>query len=283
MTKILSLIFTAIFAVQVAAMPVDRSTIVPSLVMEVKIAHTILTDYRAANRTAEKAAGRIAAGYADIPKKDREAAKARDLCQWEASLRTMADKLETFHGTMAHIQAQMEEGVAGGLGKTREKIDGLVTEFSNELVQQERSSAVMMKLAEISPDAVSEMDAQKLNHAIDAVEQRKAMIKKFQERSERIAAINETIQQKIEGIKAVVGAVQVRIMELKTEAYLVDVLKKEHQVELLTTEVFGINAGEDAGKIFDSKSSQDMDIILGQKTRTGMSQRELLRLRMGGK
>ena len=270
------------FVVQASAEQFDRSAILPELAKAAKTAQSALTDYRAANRTAEKAANRIAAGFKNLPRKDRDAAKAKSLCQWEASLKTMSERLETFYGTMASIQAVIEGNVAGGLGAMRERIDNLVTQFSAELVQQERSSAAMLKVYEISPDAAGEMEAQKLNNALDSMEQRKGLIKKLQERRERIATINETIQQKLEGIKAVVGAVEVRIAELKTEAYVVDILKKEHQIELITEEVFGLGTKTDASKIFGGGSSKALDTILNQKTSTGgMSQRELLKLRRG--
>jgi len=276
--------FIAAFAAQASALEkFDRSAVLPELARAAKSAQTALTDYRKANQAAELAAKRLASGFTDIPKKQREVAKAKALCQLESSLKAMSKKLETFHGTMSRIQSTIEDGVAGGLGAMREKIDGLVSEFSAEMVQQERSSAALLRLADVSPDAVGEMDAQKLNNALDAMEQRKGLLKKLQERRERIAAINENIQQKIEGIKAVVGAVEVRISELKAEAYMVDVLKKEHQITLVTSEVFGLGNGGDPAKIFDSKSSQALDEMLGRKANKGMSQREVLRIRREGK
>lgn len=282
MKNLIVVFFVAVFTVQVFAAQFDRSAVLPVLARDTKIAQTVMADYKAANRAAEKAANDLAAGFPDVPRKDREAAKATALCAIESNLNIMADKMETFHATMASIQSTMENGMTEGIGAMREKIDGLVTDFTAELVQQERSSSAMEKVYQISPDALSEADARKLNNAMDAMERRKTLLKKLQERRERIAAINETIQEKIEGVRAVMSAVEVRIAELKTEAYVVDILKKDHQIELATKDL-GIGAGGDVGALFDSKSSRALDTALGQKTDTGISQRERLKLRMGEK
>ncbi len=259
----------------------DTSTVLPELAKAAKGAQAALADYRNANKTAELSAQQLAAGFASLPQDKRDEAKAKALCQLETSLKTMSEKLEAFHATMSGIQGAIEGGVSGGLGAVRERLDGLVSQFTNEIVEKERSSSALLRLAAISPGAVGETEAQKLNHAMDEVDQRRGLLKKLQERRERIAAIHETIQQKIESIRAVTSAVEARIAELKTEAYLVDVLKKEHQVEIVTNEVFGLGRGADPVRIFDSKSSQALDEMLGRKVRGGgLNQRESLKLRL---
>ena len=280
-SKILTFILITGFTTLAVAMPIDRSAIAP-LVHDAQVVKTTITDYRVADRVAVNAANRIASNFYDLPKKDRRAARAKAFCQWRASLRTMDARLETLHGTLVRMHVVMGNGLAGGLGKMGERIDGLVRAFSAELEQQERSSAAMEKIYRISPDAIGEAEAQKINHAQDAIMQRRNLLKKFHERRERIATINETIQQKLEGIKAVIGAVEVRMAELKTDAYVVDILIEEDKASLLMEDVLGISPGEDAGKILGDGTSKSMDIILNQKTATGMSQRELLRHRMGG-
>ena len=280
-SKILTFILITGFAALAGAMPMDRSTVVPELVRDARVVKTSITDYRVADRVAVNAANRIASDFYYLPKKDRRAARAKAFCQWRASLRIMDARLETLHGTLVRMHVMMGDSLAGGLGKVGERIDGLVTEFSAELQQQERSSAAMEKIYQISPDAIGEAEAQKINHAQDAIMQRRNLLNKFRERRERIATISETIQQKLEGIKAVIGAVEVRMAELKTDAYVVDILIEEDKASLLAEDVLGIAPGEDAGKIFGDGTSKPMDIILNQKTATGISQRELLRHRMG--
>jgi len=282
MKNLISALFVTLFTVQVYAAQFDRSGVLPALARDTKVAQTVMADYKAANRATEKAANALASGFPDVPAKDREAAKATALCAIEANLNIMADRMESFHAAMAGIQATMENGMSGGIGAMREKIDSLVADFTTELAQQARSSEAMEKIYAISPDAISEADARKLNNAMDAMERRKALLEKLRERRERIAAINETLQEKIEGVRAVMGAVEVRIAEIKTEAYVVDLLKKDHQIELATKDL-GIGTGGDVGALFDSKASRALDTVLERKSDTGMSQRERLKLRTGGK
>lgn len=259
----------------------DRTAVLPEIAKAARNAATTLGEFKKANQDAEVAAHDLASGFRYLPKDKRDSAKAAALVKLETSLNTMSAKLEHFHATMSGIQNQIEGGLAQGLGEVRGQLDNLVSEFTEQIGEKSRSSSVLSRLTEISDDAMGEKEAQKLNGILDEVDKRRKLLKKLEERRQRIASIHETIEQKIESIKAVTSAVEARIAELRSESILVKVLKKEHQIEIVSNELFGVGKSGDAAAIFDSKSSKALDEMLGREApRNGGNQREYLKARL---
>lgn len=271
------LLLAGLTALPLRAASFDRSANVPAVVMS---ANTALGDYKKANRSAETAARRLAGGYMDLPEDRREEAKARDLLALERNLKIMEDRLGIFYRDMSAIQAAMETGGLGKIGAANERIGAMITGFTAELAVQERSSAAMRQIYEISPDAVDEASAQKLNLAMDAVDNKRGLLKKLRERRERVADMEETIQQKIENVKAVLGAVEVRLIEVEAEATVASILIDEHKMAL-ATKPLGMDIGAGGVNLFGGESSRSLDAILDKKDTKGMSQRELLKYRLG--
>lgn len=259
----------------------DRTAVLPEIAKAARSAATALGEFKKANRDAELAARDLASGFRHLGKDKRDAAKAETLVKLETSQNTMLVKLEHFYGMMTGIQRQIEGGLSQGLGEVRGQLDTLVTEFTEQIGEKNRSAAVLARLPEISEDAMGEKEAQKLNFILDDVERQRKLLMKFKERRRRIATIHETVEQKIESIKAVTSAVEARIAELRSESILVKVLKKEHQIELVSNELFGVGKSGDPGAIFDSKSSKALDEMLGREgPRSVGNQRDFLKARL---
>lgn len=262
----------------------DRTAVLPEIAKAARTAATALGEFKKANRDADLASRDLAQGFRHLAKDKRDEATAQTLVKLETSQNTMLAKLEVFYGMMVGIQNQIEGGLSQGLGEVRGQLDGLIGEFTEQIGEKTRSSSVLSRLAEISDDAMGEKEAQKLNGILDEVDRRQKVLEKLKKRRQRIASIHETVEQKIESIKAVTGAVEARMAELRSEAILVKVLKKEVYVNLVTKEVFGVGKSGDPVAIFDSNSSKAIDEMLGrEERRPGVSQREFLKARLRAK
>lgn len=274
-----AMLVVAAFAASAFAETFDRSGILPRLAEASRNGKLTITDYNKGKKIADKAAAAIVANFPGVAKKDKRAAKAKALCQWKSGVKTMLSRMQQLEDITTGMYSDMGTIVTSGLGTIDGQVDGLLAQSTAEMARQQKSTAAMLKLLEVSPEGISEQDARKINNALDAAERQRNLVKIIKARQERMTGMKESILEKMETLKAVVAAVQVRISELQMESYYLESLILEDQGDLAAAETFGQGDGRDPSKMFESGTSRSLDIILSRKGNAGGSQVERLKRR----